>query len=106
MDVAAALEARTYRADLDTVLEIGDGFRSDGGRFALSIRSGRAQCVRTDAAAEFVMDLDVLGMLYLGVHRVSTLAVANRIRGGSAEALARLDVAFGSDVPAQLGFGF
>jgi predicted acetyltransferase len=52
------------------------------------------------------MDLDVLGMLYLGVHRVSTLAVANRIRGGSAEALARLDVAFGSDVPAQLGFGF
>jgi predicted acetyltransferase len=106
MDVAATLQARTYPADLDTVLEIGDGFRSDGGRFALSIRDGRAGCVRTDAEPEFTMDLDVLGSLYLGVHRAATLAVANRIRGGDAEQLARLDAAFRSDVPAQLGMHF
>ncbi len=83
MDVCAALEARTYPFDLDTVIEIGDGFRSDGGRFALEIRGGRARCVRTDAPAELTMDLDVLGSLYLGVHRATTLATANRIRGGT-----------------------
>jgi predicted acetyltransferase len=106
MDVAATLQARTYPADLDTVLEIGDGFRSDGGRFALTIRDGRAVCVRTDAEPEFTMDLDVLGSLYLGAHRAATLAVANRIRGGDADRLARLDAAFRSDVPAQLGMHF
>ncbi len=106
MDVVAALQARDYQGELDTVLQIDDGFRSDGGRFALSIWSGRAECTRTDAPAEFTMDLDVLGAAYLGVHPVRTLAAANRIRGGTAEQLARLDVAFRSDVPAQIGFNF
>lgn len=106
MDVAAALEARTYQADLDTVIEVGDGFRSDGGRFALAIHDGRARCVRTEAPAEFAMDLDVLGSLYLGVHRAANMAAANRIRGGNPESSARLDAAFRSDVPAQLGFHF
>ena len=106
MDVAAALQARTYLADLDVVIEVSDGFRSDGGRFALSIRDGRATCVRTDAAAEVAMDLDVLGSLYLGAHRATTLATANRIRGGTPESLRLLDAAFRTDVPAQLGFNF
>jgi predicted acetyltransferase len=106
MDVAAALRARTYAADLDTVLDITDGFRSDGGRFALSIRGGRAECTRTEAEPEFTMGLDVLGSLYLGAHSAATLAVANRIRGGSRVQLSRLDAAFRSDVPAQLGFHF
>jgi predicted acetyltransferase len=106
MDVAAALEARTYQADLDTVIEIGDEFRSDGGRFALQIRDGRARCARTDVQPEFTMDLDVLGSVYLGAHSVATLAAANRIRGGDPESLARLDAAFRSDVPPQLGFHF
>ena len=106
MDVAAALEARTYAADLDTVIQIDDEFRSDGGRFSLVIRDGRATCARTDASAEFELGLDVLGGLYLGVHSAATMAVANRIRGGSPRQLARFDAAFRSDVPAQLGFGF
>jgi predicted acetyltransferase len=106
MDVVAALEARTYQADLTTVIEVGDEFRSDGGRFALEIRNGRARCVRTDAQAEVAMDLDVLGSLYLGVHSAATLAAANRIRGADQESMARLDAAFRTDVPAQLGFHF
>ncbi|TPG34625.1 enhanced intracellular survival protein Eis [Mycolicibacterium hodleri] len=106
MDVPTALEARTYASDLDTVIEIGDGFRSDGGRFALTIHGGRARCVRTDAPAEFVTDLDVLGSLYLGVQRAATLSAANRIRCGNRESLHLLDAAFRSDVPAQLGFNF
>jgi predicted acetyltransferase len=106
MDVPAALQARTYRADLDTVIDVDDQFRSDGGRFALQIRGGRARCVPTDAQAEVEMDLDVLGSIYLGVHRASALAAANRIRCAGPETAARLDAAFRSDVPAQLGFGF
>jgi predicted acetyltransferase len=106
MDVAAALQARTFSGDLDTVIEVRDGFRSDGGRFALTIRQGRAECRRTDASAEFSMDLDVLGAIYLGVHSVAALAAARRIHGGSADQLTRLDIAFRSDVPAQLGFNF
>ena len=106
MDVAAALRARTYRGDLDTVIEVDDPFRDDGGRFALRIRDGRAHCERTDADAEFSMSLDVLGSLYLGGHQATVLAAANRLRGGTPDTLARLDAAFRSDVPAQLGFHF
>jgi predicted acetyltransferase len=106
MDVPTALAARTYAADVDTVLEVGDVFRSDGGRFALSIRDGRAECAPTDAPAEFTLDLDVLGSLYLGGHSAALLAAANRIRGGDRAQLARLDAAFRSDVPARLGFHF
>ena len=106
MDVVTALEARTYRGDLQTVLEITDEFRSDGGRFALDVVGGHARCARTAADAEFTMDLDVLGSLYLGAHRAADLAAANRIRGGTPARLSLLDIAFGSDVPARLGFGF
>lgn len=106
MDVVAALEARTYRGDLRTVLEITDEFRCDGGRFALDVTGGRATCARTEADAEFTMDLDVLGSLYLGAHRAADLAAAHRIRGGSPAQLRSLDIAFGSDVPARLGYGF
>lgn len=103
MDVSRALEARSYATDLDVVLEVHDGFRSDGGRFALSASAGRAQCARTDAAPDLTMDLDVLSALYFGVHSAATLASAGRIRG---DGTARLDAAFASAVPPQLGFGF
>ena len=106
MDVPAALQARTYAADLCTVIDVVDDFRSDGGRFALVVRDGRARCERTDAPSEFTLGLDVLGSLYLGVHRAATLAAANRLRGGDPDSLARLDAAFRSDVAAQLGFNF
>jgi predicted acetyltransferase len=106
MNVPAALEARRYQAELSTVLEISDGFRSDGGRFALQIRDGRAHCTPTDAPAEVQMDLDVLGSLYLGAHRASTFVGANRLRSNDSGLVQRLDAAFVSDVPAELGYGF
>ena len=80
-DVPAALQARTYQADLDTVIDVVDDFRSDGGRFALTIRDGRAVCARTQAEPEFTMGLDVLGSLYLGAHSAAVLFRANRISG-------------------------
>jgi predicted acetyltransferase len=106
MDIPAALEARSYSADLSAVLEVSDGFRSDGGRFALQIRDGRARCTPTDAPAEVQMGLDVLGALYLGAHRASTFVGANRLRSNDSGLVQRLDAAFVSDVPAELGYGF
>jgi predicted acetyltransferase len=106
MDIPVALEARTYAAELSTVLEVSDGFRRDGGRFALEIGKGRARCTPTDAPAEVQMDLDVLGSLYFGAHKATSFAAANRLRSNDSMLTRRIDAAFGSDVPAQLGFGF
>jgi predicted acetyltransferase len=106
MDIPTALEARTYHAELSAVLEVSDGFRGDGGRFALEIRGGRARCTPSDATADMDMDLDVLGSLYLGAHRASALAAANRLRSKDSGLVQRLDAAFVSDVPAELGYGF
>ncbi|MBS9533367.1 enhanced intracellular survival protein Eis [Mycobacterium sp. M1] len=105
MDVPAALEARRYAADANAVIAVRDGFRSDGGRFMLDVRSGVAKCTPTSAPAEVEMDLDVLGALYFGAHRASALAAANRLRG-EPELLGRLDAAFATPTPAQLGFFF
>jgi len=106
MDIPTALEARTYQADVSAVIEISDGFRSNGGRFALEVRDGRARCTPTAAAADVHMDLDVLGSLYLGAHRASVFAAANRFHSDNAELALRFDAVFVSDVPAVLGYGF
>ena len=106
MDIPAALEARRYRCDVTAVLDVSDGFRSDGGRYALEVRDGRAHCVPTTTPADIAMDLDVLGSLYMGSHRAQTFAAANRLRSNDSELIARFDAAFASDVRAELGFGF
>jgi predicted acetyltransferase len=106
MDVPTMLEARTYQAEVSTVIEVSDQFASSGGRFDLDVRDGRARCTPTDAAPQVQMDLDVLGSLYLGVHQVAPLAMANRVRATDPTVLPRLEAAFLSDVPAHLGFGF
>lgn len=106
MNVPAALEARRYQADLDIVLDVTDGFRDDGGRFALQIRDGRARCTPTDAPADLELGLDVLGSLYLGSHQPEPFVAANRLRGKDSEAVRRLGTAFASDVPAELGYSF
>ncbi|WP_036440791.1 enhanced intracellular survival protein Eis [Mycolicibacterium mageritense] len=106
MDIPCTLEARRYQADLDLVLEVSDGFRSDGGRFALEIRDGRARCTPTENPADVELGLDVLGSLYLGGYRPDGFAVANRLRSNDPAAVRRLGAAFASEVPAQLGYGF
>lgn len=106
MDIPAALQARTYLADVHVVIDVVDRFRRDGGRFAVDITGGHAQCVPTDAPFDLQMNLDVLGSIYLGTHTVRELAAANRIRCATAELLMPTDLAFGSAVPAELGFHF
>ena len=82
----------------------GIALRSHGN--GTKIRDGHAQCTPTNAPAEVRMDLNVLGSLYLGAHRASVFAGANRLHSNDSAVIQRLDAAFLSDVPAELGYGF
>ncbi len=106
MDIPTVLMARRYAGDLSVVIGVHDGFRSDGGRFALTIRDGLADCTPTEAEAEVELDLDVLGSLYFGAHRASALAGAGRLRCRDDALARRLDAAFAHDVGAQIGYHF
>lgn len=77
-----------------------------GGRCALTVRDGRAQCVPTDAEADVHTSLSVLGSLYLGAYRASAFAAAHRLRCEDPALLNQLDAALASDVPAELDYGF
>ena len=105
-DIPAALEARSYRADVSAVLDISDDELHGGGRFTLEIRDGRARCIPGGAEPDIEMDLGVLGSLYLGVHRPSAYASANRLRCKDSDFIQQLDAAFATDIPAELGYGF
>ena len=106
LDIPKVLQARTYNADLSVVLEVSDPLLGGGGRFALQVHDGRARCAPTDAPADVHTDLSVLGSLYLGAHRASSFAAAQRLRCADPTTVAALDAAFASDVPAELGYGF
>ncbi|MBC7299608.1 MAG: GNAT family N-acetyltransferase [Nocardia sp.] len=106
MDVPAALTARTYRADLDTVLAVHDPFRGKGGNFALRIRDGIAECEPTTRAATLGFDINILGALYFGAHRASIFAAAHRITVDDPAVLRSFDDAFTADRAPQLGWFF
>lgn len=105
-DVSAALPARRYSADVSAVLDITDTELHGGGRYTLDIQAGRATCTPGGAEPDVQLDLGVLGSLYLGVHRASSYAAANRLRCKDSELVRRLDAAFATDVPAELGYHF
>ena len=88
------------------MLQVEDSFLGAGGRFALAIRDGRAECTPTQAHPDVVLDLDVLGSLYLGAHRARTFAAARRLRTDGPETLESLDRAFGAERSAQMGWAF
>jgi predicted acetyltransferase len=106
IDIPTTLEARTYEADLSAVLEISDGAFGDGGRFTLTISNGKAQVVPTEDTPDVHTDLSVLGSIYLGSHRASAFATGNRLRCNDNDLLKRLDLAFATEIPAELGYGF
>lgn len=106
IDIPVALEARSYQGDCAAVLEIADGVLRGGGRFTLEVRDGRARCTPGGAEVDVQMDLAVLGSLYLGTHRVSSFAAANRLRCNDSALIRQLDSAFATEVPAELGFHF
>ncbi|SEB61238.1 Predicted acetyltransferase [Paramicrobacterium humi] len=102
LDPVAALEARTYSAPIDLVLDVADPNGFAEGRMLLSVdESGAGTVTRLDAdadvpadAAHLALSVNSLAALYLGATPASTLVRAGTVlerRPGSAE---RADAAF------------
>jgi predicted acetyltransferase len=91
VDVAAALAARTYRAADPVVLAVTDRLLpANTGHYEVTPDGAR----RTDAAADLALDVDTLGMLYLGQWSATALAQAGRVEVRDPAAAARADELF------------
>jgi predicted acetyltransferase len=91
VDVAAALAARTYRAAEPVVLAVADRMLpANTGHYEVTPDGAR----RTESAADLALDVDTLGMLYLGQWSATALAEAGRITVHDPAAPARADELF------------
>ena len=107
VDVGAALEARTYQAPVDLVLEVEDAFCPwNEGRWRLSGDAKGASCVRTEEPADLALSVRELGAAYLGGVSLLSLGAAGRVRELRQGALAEASVGFASAVAPWLPHGF
>lgn len=94
LDVVTALAARSYEHDGTIRFTVASSFRPDvRGSYELSIENGVGSCTRIKGGADLVLDIDVLGALYLGGCDTSAYASAGRVRGDG-EAIGRLHELF------------
>jgi predicted acetyltransferase len=90
MDVPAALTARSYEREGAMNIEVTDGFRAGASAvYRLEAADGERRCELTESAPDVVLDLDVLGHLYLGGGDALAMAAAGRI-GGDHHGVAKL----------------
>lgn len=107
VDVGAALEARTYQAPVDVVLEVEDAFCLwNEGRWRLTGDAKGASCVRTGDSPDLALSVRELGAAYLGGVPLASLAAAGRVRELRQGALAEASMAFTSVVAPWLPHGF
>lgn len=108
VDLAAALEARTYGAPLDVVVEVEDAFCPwNEGRWRLTADGeGVARCTRTADPAELELSVRELGSAYLGGITLASLAAAGLVRELRPGALREASRAFAGDVAPWLPHGF
>jgi predicted acetyltransferase len=107
VDVAAALEARTYQTPMDAVFEVEDAFCPwNTGRWRLTGDAKGASCVRTTDAADLALSIRELGAAYLGGVSLASLASAGRVRELRHGTLAEAASAFGSVAAPWLPHGF
>ncbi|MFF6990737.1 GNAT family N-acetyltransferase [Streptomyces sp. NPDC010273] len=97
LDVPRALTARGWSTDGELVLAVDDPFLSGHGRYLLTVRDGKADCVPTGREPDLSLDIDDLGSLYLGGTAPSTLVRAGHIRAHHPDAAARADALFRTD---------
>ncbi|EPH40565.1 GNAT family N-acetyltransferase [Streptomyces aurantiacus] len=109
VDVGAALEARTYQAPVDLVLDVEDAFCPwNQGRWRLMGDAKGASCKRVDddSPADLALSVRELGSAYLGGVPLTQLAGAGRVRELRQGAVAEASLAFGSTVAPWLPHGF
>ena len=92
LDVAAALEARSYVRDGSVALEIEDRlFEENGGTWRIEVTGGRATVTKETGDADIRLGIAEVGSLYLGQFTFAQLAAAGRIEVRDADTLARAD---------------
>ncbi|WNM32610.1 GNAT family N-acetyltransferase [Streptomyces sp. Li-HN-5-11] len=94
LDVPRALTARGWFADGELVLDVEDPFLGEHGRYLLTARDSKAECVPTDREPDLSLDVRDLGSVYLGGTSPSTLVRAGHVRAHRADAAARADALF------------
>jgi predicted acetyltransferase len=105
VDAPAAIAARGFPAglDLEAPLRLRDEARPENrGDFVLSVQKGRGSLSPTRAASPAggpELDVNALSSLYTGWATTAALARTGRLTGGSGEARAALDAAFGGPTP-------
>lgn len=97
LDVPRALTTRGWFADGSLVLDVTDPFLEENGRYQLTVRDGKAECVRTDLAPDLSLDVSDLGSIYLGGTLPSVLVRAGHIQAHHGEAAGTADALFRSD---------
>jgi len=96
VDVGAALAAREYRTDGETVLELEDAFLPENtGRWKVA----RGVAERTDAAADLALPVGELAGPYLGGFTFTELVQAGVVRELREGAAAQADALFASGAP-------
>ncbi|MEU1487327.1 GNAT family N-acetyltransferase [Streptomyces sp. NPDC005752] len=108
VELGAALEARSYRAPADVVLEVEDGFCPwNAGRWRLTVDAkGSATCRRTDDEPELALSVAELGSAFLGGVSLTALAAAGLVRELRAGALDEASLTFSTDVRPWCPHGF
>ncbi|MFF9110376.1 GNAT family N-acetyltransferase [Streptomyces sp. NPDC014776] len=97
LDVPRALTARGWFTDGDLILDVDDPFLGENGRYLLTVRDGKADCVPTDREPDLSLDVSDLGSIYLGGTTPSTLVRAGHIRAHHPHAAAHADALFHPD---------
>ena len=97
LDVPRALTARGWFTDGELVLAVDDPFLDDHGRYLLTVRDGKADCVPTGREPDLSLDVCDLGSIYLGGTAPSTLVRADHIRAHRPGAAALADALFRTD---------
>jgi len=104
VDVPAALAAHTYGAADPVVVEVVDQILpANSGRYLVG---GPRGAERTDAPAALTLDVEALGMVYLGAWRPSKLAEIGRLTAHAPAALPAADRLFATDEPSWCGSMF
>ncbi|MFI7383536.1 GNAT family N-acetyltransferase [Streptomyces sp. NPDC049813] len=91
LDVVRALEARSYQASGELVLEVHDRAGLAAGRFRLAVTPDGAVCEPTTAAPRISLDIGELGALWLGDASAVRLAALGRLVEEEAGAAAAAD---------------
>lgn len=98
VDVVRSLEARRYASDGRIVFEFRDEFLPEvAGAYELVVTDGAGRCSPTEAQADLVGAINILGATYLGGATFGQLARAGRVQERSEGSLARADAMFASD---------